>query len=217
MSGKEVTFTFELVPADMKFLAFLNGELNKSAKYYSSLANVSKGDCVTLNSKFGSTSDCKWKPWSYTVRLNIAKQVESFKAKLPTNLAASTTRAEATQFIIRKKSRQECEPLIRKLCDKEVAEPLHLKNNRVQHLHTMLLDLAISLSNLPEKITSLSQLSPASGMSRYMKALECEKSWMFEEAALRRSRLYVQTDWKGFNTHFAWVYVPHEYHQAGFR
>ncbi|XP_068686242.1 uncharacterized protein [Montipora foliosa] len=173
----------------MKFLAFLNAELNNAAKYFSSFANVSKEDCVTLNSKFGSTSDCKWKPWSYTVRLNIAKQVESFKAKLPTNLAASTKRAKVTQFIASKKSRQEFEPLIGKLCDKEVIEPLHLKNNGVQHmhLHTMLLDLAISLSNLPEKITSLSQLSPACDM----KALECDVKagrlkkqlgkWMLEE------------------------------------
>ena len=174
VSGKEVTFTFELVPSDMKFLAFLNGELNNAAKYFSSFANVSKEHCVTLNSKFGSTSDCKWKPWSYTVRLNIAKQVENFKAKLPTHLAASTKRAKVTQFIASKKPRQDFEPLIGKLCDKEVIEPLHLKNNGVQHLHTMLLDLAISLSNLPEKITSLSQLSPACAMSRYMKALECD-------------------------------------------
>ena len=129
MSEKEVTFTFEHVPSDMKFVPFLNGELNNAAKYFSSFANVSKEECLTLNSKFGSTTDCKWKPWSYTVRLNIAKRVESFKAKLPTNLAASTKRVKVTQFIANKKSRQDYEPLIAKLCDKEVIEPLHLKNN----------------------------------------------------------------------------------------
>ena len=86
----------------MKFVASLNGELSNAAKYFSSFANVSKEDCVTLNGKFGSTSDCKWKPWSYTVTLNIAKQVESFKAKLPTNLAAATKRAKVTQFIASK-------------------------------------------------------------------------------------------------------------------
>lgn len=41
------TFTFELVPSDMKFLCFLNGELSNSASYFSSFANVSKADCTT--------------------------------------------------------------------------------------------------------------------------------------------------------------------------
>ena len=174
VSEKQVTFTFELVPSDMKFLAFLNGELNNAATYFSSFANVSKEDCVTLNGKFGLMNDCKWKPWPYKDRLNIAKQVESFKAKLPSSLAASTKRTKITKFIASNKSRQEFQPLIGKLCDKEVVEPLHLKNNGVQHLHTMLLNLAISSSNLPQKISSLSDLSPACAMSRYMKALECD-------------------------------------------
>ena len=132
MSDKQVTLTFELIPSDMKFLAFLNGELNNAATYFSSFANVSKEDCFTMNGKFGPANDCKWKPWSYKERLRIAKQVESFKAKLPTHLAASTKRT-ITQFIASKKSRQEFQPLIEKLCDKEIVEPLHLKNNGVQH------------------------------------------------------------------------------------
>ena len=62
VSEKQVTFTFELLPSDMKFLTFLNGELNNAATYFSSFANVSKGDCITLNDKFGLTNDSKWKP-----------------------------------------------------------------------------------------------------------------------------------------------------------
>ena len=38
----------------------------------------------------------------------------------------------------------------------------------------MLLNLAISSNNFPQKISSLSDLSPACAMSRYMKALECD-------------------------------------------
>ena len=90
VSEKQETFTLELVPSDMKFLAFLNGELNNTATYFSSFANVSKEDCVTLNGKFGLTNDSNWKPWPCKERLSIAKQVESFKAKLPSNCAVTT-------------------------------------------------------------------------------------------------------------------------------
>ena len=158
VSGVHVTFSFELVPSDMKFLCFINGELNNTASYSSSFGNVSKEDCTTLNGKFGTTPDCKWKPWLYQHRLNMAKQVSKFKAKIPPNLAKSTQRSRVTQLIGSKKSRQEFDPLLGKLCDKEVVEPLHLKNNAVQHLHSMLLDLAISSNNIPDKISSLSDL-----------------------------------------------------------
>ena len=42
----------------------------------------------------------------------------------------------------------------------------------MQHLHSMLLNLAISLSNLPDKISSLS--TPTSVISRYLRTLECD-------------------------------------------
>ena len=155
VSGVQVSFSFELVPSDIKFLCFINGELNNVACYFSSFANVSKADCTTLNGKFGRAPDCKWKPWPYQQRLNMAKQVSKFKEKIPPTLAKSIQRSRVTQFIANKKSRQEFEPLIGNFCDKEVIEPLHLKNNGVQHLHLMLLDLAISLSDIPDKISSL--------------------------------------------------------------
>ena len=174
VSGVQVTFSLELVPSDMKFLCFINGELNNSAYYFSSFANVSKADCITVNCKFGTTPDYKWKPWPYQQRLNMAKQVSRFKEKIPPNIAKSTQRSKVTQFIANKKSRQEFEPLIGNLCDKEVVEPLHLKDNGVQHLHSKLLDLAISFSNIPDKISSLLDLPPPSAISRYLKALESD-------------------------------------------
>ena len=73
VSGMQVTFSFELVPSDIKFLSFINGELNNAATYFSSFANVSKEDCMSLEGKFRTTPDCKWKPWPYKQRLNIAK------------------------------------------------------------------------------------------------------------------------------------------------
>ena len=79
--GKNVTFSFDLLPGDMKFLAYINGELSNAAKYFSSFANVSKDDCNALNGKYGESHDCKWKPWQYAERINVAKQVEDFKRK----------------------------------------------------------------------------------------------------------------------------------------
>ena len=151
ISGVQITFSFELVPSDMKFLCFLRGDLSNSASYFSSFANVSKADCTTLNGKFGNMPNCKWKPWPYRQRLDMAKQGSKFKDKISPNLARSTQRSKVTQFIASKKSRQEFEPLIGTLCDKEVVKPLHLKNNGVQHLQSMLLALAISLSNIQTK------------------------------------------------------------------
>ena len=52
VAGKKATFKFDLVPSDMKFLAFVNGELNNAAKYFSSFATVSKDDCKELQWKF---------------------------------------------------------------------------------------------------------------------------------------------------------------------
>ena len=170
--GKEVTFSFDLLPGDMKFLAFINGGLSNSAKYFSSFANVCQDESSSLTGKFGETQNCKWRPWQYSQRILIAQQVSDFKRKLPGHLAVKTKRTKVTQFIAGKKSRQEFKPFIGKLCDKEVVEPLHLKNNGVQYLHTMLLNVAISLSNLPHKLNSLSELPPNCAITRYLKAME---------------------------------------------
>ena len=45
VNGKEVvlSFKFELLPNDMKYLAFLAGELSISASYFSPFADVKKG------------------------------------------------------------------------------------------------------------------------------------------------------------------------------
>ena len=125
---KNVSFSFELLPGDMKFLAYVNGELSNAGKYFSSFSNVCQDDSNSLTGKFGESQDCKWKPWQYKQRISIVHQVDDFKKKLPNHLAASTKRSKVTQFIAGKKSRQEVKPLIGKLCDKEVVEPLHLKN-----------------------------------------------------------------------------------------
>ena len=152
---KTVKFTFELVPSDMKFLAFINGELSNSATYFSSFANVSTNDLSSLEGQFGTDLDCRWKRWSYNFRIKVAHKVTQFKAKLSKNLSTPTKRKKVTQFIASEKARQEFEPFIGPLCEKAVLEPLHLKNNAVQKLHNEMLKLALANSNLPGNISSV--------------------------------------------------------------
>ena len=68
---REVNFSFDLLPGDMKFLAFINGELSNSAKYVSSFANVCQNESSSLTGKFGETQNCKWRPWQYSQRIVI--------------------------------------------------------------------------------------------------------------------------------------------------
>ena len=175
--GDDVTvkFTFDLVPSDMKFLAFINGEISNSACYFSSFANACNTDLNCLEGQFGTDPNCKWKPWRYTERVSNAKKVASFKAKLAKNskCAAATNRSKVTQYIASIKCRQEFEPPIGVLCEKEIIEPLHLKNNAVQKLHSQMLLLALADSGLSNKITSVADM-PNCSAKRYLHALEHE-------------------------------------------
>ena len=110
--GKDVTFTFDLIPGDMKFLAFINGELSNSAKYFSSFANVSQNESNSLTGRFGVDQDCKWRPWQYRERITTSKQVVEFKRKLPTHLAKKTLRSKVTQFIAGKNPGKNFNPLL---------------------------------------------------------------------------------------------------------
>ena len=54
----KVTFSFELVPADMKWLASISGELSNAAYYFSTFANVNNDTKHTVNCSFGLQQDC---------------------------------------------------------------------------------------------------------------------------------------------------------------
>ena len=110
--GKEVTFSFDFLPGNMKFLAFVNSELTNSAKYFSTFAKVSQDDGMSLTGKFGETPDCKWRPWQNSQRLAFSQQVADFKRKIPNHLAVKTKRSKVTQFLAGKKSRQEFNHLL---------------------------------------------------------------------------------------------------------
>ena len=159
----QVSFSFELAPSDMKF----------AATYFSSFANVSHSDITSLSAKLGTSWTCKWKPWRYEDRLTVAKQMAQFKKRLSNNVT-KTNRTKITKLIASKNSRQEFFPLIGRLCDKAVVEPLHLKSNTVQHLHSLILKVVLSISSLPANLSNLSELPQSNPMMRYLKAMECD-------------------------------------------
>ena len=149
INGLSVTFSFEEIPNDMKMLAMLGGELNNAATYFSSFGNATLENCRDVKGIFGCEPSCTWNAWSYQERIKTVEAVEKFKESLSKKkVTGKTKRSKITEFIARKKSRQEFSPLIGKLIDKAHAEPLHLKNNAWQYFFKSLLKESISKSNV---------------------------------------------------------------------
>ena len=151
VEGKQVSvsFYFELFPNDMKYLAFLGGELTISATYFSPFADINKSEINYIQGSFGMRANSKWKPWKYNDRVKIADAVAKKKEQLSTSkLKPSTKQEKITSFISQNKSRQEFPPLIGKFIDRTKAEPLHLKNNAWQQWNLSVLKYALARSNL---------------------------------------------------------------------
>ena len=116
INGVSVTFSFEELPNDMKMLAILGGELNNAASYFSSFGNVCQTDCCDLQGTFGNDVSCKWKPWVYCDRVKIAADVEKLKTTLKNrSIKDKGKRTKVTEFIAKRKSRQEFVPLVGEL------------------------------------------------------------------------------------------------------
>ncbi len=99
--GHEVSFKFELVPADQKWVALMSGELNNAATYFSSFADVSKDTKNTMGGSIGKSGGT-WQPWDYKGRLEIVKKVEKFKKTLKDPVGKQ--RGKVTAFIASNKS-----------------------------------------------------------------------------------------------------------------
>lgn len=126
----DVKFSFELLPSDMKWLAFIGGELSNAAFYFSPFANVNDDTKFTVNGSLGESDQNTWQPWSYEKRIEIAAKVSNFKQQLQeTNYAESTKRTKVLDFIRNQNFRQEFEPLIGPMINAGYAEPLHNGNN----------------------------------------------------------------------------------------
>ena len=170
IEGENVKFSFELIPADMKWLAFISGELPNSATYFSSFANVKISENAEMGHTFGE-HDSHFKPWNYKNRLNVVKLVEKHKTKLTQKQLAARTKV--TEFIASQNSRQEFEPLLGPVIDKAVVEPLHLANNNWQFLFSELFTFVLhSKTVIPSGVKSITDLAKSCCLRRFLTCLK---------------------------------------------
>lgn len=100
-----VKFLISEFPNDMKMIAFLGGELNNSAKYFSSFADVSTDNGNKLDGSFGNKQSDTWKPCKYSHRLPVVKEVNHLKKQLEKKkLVPATKRNKITSLISSKKA-----------------------------------------------------------------------------------------------------------------
>ena len=62
INGFSCKFTVELVPADMKWLSAMAGELNNAACFFSPFGDVSTDNMNTPNGSLGEEATCTWHP-----------------------------------------------------------------------------------------------------------------------------------------------------------
>ena len=135
----ELEFRFQLIPADMKWLSSMSGELNNCAIYFSPFANVNQTDKTTIGGSVGGP-EATCQPWDYSKRIQVAEKVAKFKDKLKD--PHGKQRSEVTKLIAKEKSRQEFVNPLGKYVDLAKAEPLHNTNNAWQHWFLALLTVA---------------------------------------------------------------------------
>jgi len=172
-----VRFKIAELPNDMKMLAFLAGELNNSAKYFSSFADVSSNNQKSLTGTFGREENNLWKPWSYQHRLQVVQKVEAVKKSNATKtITEKTKRKKITELIGSLKSRQEFKPLLGELIDQAHVEPLHLKNNACALVHKTFLEEVILVSNIPNDHLSFFQLPQDNPLVKYVNTMKSKCS-----------------------------------------
>ena len=167
-----VKFIIAELPNDMKMLAFLSGELNNSATFFSSFADVSYSSGRSRDGTFGKEENNLWKPWDYKKRLRVVRQVEEEKKKLEKKkIADKTKRHNITELIAKLKSRQEFKPLLEDIIDVAHVEPLHLKNNACALVHRYLLEEVVRISKIPSDNILFSQLPSNCPFVHYVNVL----------------------------------------------
>ena len=168
--GHQVEFRFALIPADMKWVSSMSGELNNCATYFSSFANVNQTDKTTIGGSIGGP-EATWHPWSFKKRLETARKVENFKKRLKD--PEGKQRSEVTKFIAREKSRQEFAPPLGKYVDCVKAEPLHNTNNAWQQWFLAVLTVVMQYTNQTQlkAATVVSDLPIASPLAKFLKCV----------------------------------------------
>lgn len=169
----KVTFSFEMVPSDMKWLASFSGELSNASFYFSSFANVNRDNKRTINGTLGILPENSWQPWEYERRLRVVELVSGTKQALSLKkLSDATKRNKILDKIRDLGSRQEFKPVLGKLVDKAYAEPLHNSNNAWQYMHGKLLEEAVVKSNIPLSCIDIFVLPRDSPIRKFLHSLK---------------------------------------------
>ncbi len=173
INGFSCKFTVKLVPADMKWLSAMAGELNNAAYFFSPFGNVNTDNMNTPNGSLGAEAHCTWHPWSYEKRVEIAKKVAAKKEQLSKSSNSSKMqRNKLLNFIKAQGSRQEYEPVLGKLVQCGFAEPLHNSNNAWAFLHYLMLEVAVSKSNIAQSCIDIDQIPEKSTFAVYLTVLK---------------------------------------------
>ena len=198
-----IRFRFAEFPNDMKMLAYLGGELTNAAKYFSTFADISSDKLCDVSKSSGSEQHNDFRPWEYHKRLAVAKKVADVKGNLNnTKQAPRTKRSKVTAFITSNKSRQKFEPIIGKFIDRAHVDPLHLKNNALQHTHKIMLYEAIQKSSLDSNVTNMREVPKDAPLLKSVQALKCE--YQLSRLANKVTRWFNETkaDGKEFDYRF---------------
>ncbi|KXJ11621.1 hypothetical protein AC249_AIPGENE15220 [Exaiptasia diaphana] len=92
VEGVDITFTFELIPSDMKWIAFFAGELNNAAHYFSTFANVNADNRDIVGGTLGNSPSDTWEPWDYDHRLQVANKINELTEKLKSQTITEDTK-----------------------------------------------------------------------------------------------------------------------------
>lgn len=185
--GRKVKFRFKLIPSDQKWMASMSGELNNAAIFFSSFANVSKRNIMTVGGTMGTDNKkCTWMKWSFKKRMEDVKAVRNFKLKhkITDDTKNANQRKKVTEFISSLKSRQEFAPSLGKYVECMRPEPLHNGNNAWQRWNLDILTTAMQL-------TSKAAINSAKGdMKCLPKDCPFAKYVFFLKDKMKAGRLY---------------------------
>ena len=182
LKGIQVKVSFKLVPADMKWLTKVSGELSNAATYPNPFAIVPQERLSERGCTLGTGPGDKWKPWAYDFRMQVAKKVAQFKQKqpIPTNAPLiQTLRNKAYQFIANLKSRQEYEPILGPLVQNAKCDSLHVGNNCWRHWFKKVFTQVLANAKVGTNVKSVFQLTEDNPLRKHLKTLrfkvKCKK------------------------------------------
>lgn len=142
----KIEFKLSELPNDMKMLCFLGGELNNNSYYFSTFADVNKGNSNDFSKKMGTD----WNPFPYEKRIKDAKKAQKKEQELTKgNTKKETQRSNLTSYISKTLRSRQCEiPLVGEYINLAKSEPLHLKNNILKEMFLKLIAISTDKQNL---------------------------------------------------------------------